>query len=135
VFRKTFRLSSVHNKGAGSVTTLVATDCSKLYDGGARFSGCLWPLPAPAAQESSLLLLLPLHYTPTSSPRVHAGVQHVHHVWTAPLETLAIIALLLSITNGIYGLPALWIVVLALPLQCAWRFDCCPLAKKVYQGL
>jgi len=26
---------------------------------------------------------------------VHAGVLHLHNVWTAPLETLAIIALLL----------------------------------------
>lgn len=55
----------------------------------------------------------------------------MHHVWAAPLETLAIIALLLAIT--IYsGLPALWIVVLALPLQCAWvSYCCCPSAQQV----
>jgi hypothetical protein len=47
-----------------------------------------------------------------------AGVLHMHNVWTAPLETLAIIALLLSITEGIFGLPALSILILGLPLQC-----------------
>eukprot|EP00200_Dunaliella_tertiolecta_P009084 CAMPEP_0202375816 /NCGR_PEP_ID=MMETSP1127-20130417/6425_1 /ASSEMBLY_ACC=CAM_ASM_000462 /TAXON_ID=3047 /ORGANISM="Dunaliella tertiolecta, Strain CCMP1320" /LENGTH=1161 /DNA_ID=CAMNT_0048973417 /DNA_START=187 /DNA_END=3669 /DNA_ORIENTATION=+ len=77
VYRKTFRLASVHVEGAGSVTSLVATDCSKLYD----------------------------------------GVLHLHNVWTAPLETLAIIALLLAITRGIFGLPILLILMVGLPLQ------------------
>ncbi len=56
VYRKTFKLSSVHNEGAGNVVSLVSTDCSKLYE----------------------------------------GVLAFHNVWTAPLETAAIIALLLS---------------------------------------
>ncbi|KAL6759443.1 ABC transporter [Haematococcus lacustris] len=77
VYRKTFRLNSVHNEGAGNVVSLVSTDCSKLYE----------------------------------------GVLHVHNVWTAPLEAIAIIALLLSLTEGTYGLPALGIVFFVLPLQ------------------
>jgi hypothetical protein len=37
-------------------------------------------------------------------------------VWTAPLEAAAIIGLLLSLT-GVYGLPALGVVLVVLPLQ------------------
>lgn len=59
-------------------------------------------------------------YTPRGL-QVYEGVLHLHNVWTAPLEAVAIIALLLSLTNGIYGLPALGIVVFVLPLQCEHR--------------
>jgi hypothetical protein len=38
-------------------------------------------------------------------------------VWTAPLEAAAIIALLLWRTGGVYGLPALGVVLVVLPLQ------------------
>lgn len=84
VYRKTFRLASVHNEGAGNVVSLVSTDCSKLYE----------------------------------------GVLHFHNVWTAPLEATAIIALLLSLTEGKFGLPALGIVVFVLPLQCKCPQSC-----------
>eukprot|EP00798_Chlamydomonas_sp_ICE-L_P017393 gene17393-23693_t len=76
VYRKTFKLSSVNNDGAGNVVSLVSTDCFKVYE----------------------------------------GVLAFHNIWTAPLETAAIIALLLSLT-GVYGLPALGIVLFVLPLQ------------------
>ncbi|GFR52364.1 hypothetical protein Agub_g14922 [Astrephomene gubernaculifera] len=74
VYRKTFRIHSVHEE---NVVSLVATDCAKLYE----------------------------------------GVMHLQNVWTAPLEAVAIIALLLYLTNGTYGLPALGVVVFVLPLQ------------------
>lgn len=38
-------------------------------------------------------------------------------VWTAPLEAAAIIGLLLWRTGGVYGLPALGVVLVVLPLQ------------------
>jgi hypothetical protein len=38
-------------------------------------------------------------------------------VWTAPLEAAAIIALLLWRTGGVFGLPALGVVLVVLPLQ------------------
>ena len=38
-------------------------------------------------------------------------------VWTAPLEAATIIGLLLWRTGGAYGLPALGVVVVVLPLQ------------------
>lgn len=53
----------------------------------------------------------------TDCLRLYEGVQHLHNVWTAPLETAAIIALLLSLTQGVYGLPALGIVIFVLPMQ------------------
>jgi ATP-binding cassette subfamily C (CFTR/MRP) protein 1 len=53
----------------------------------------------------------------TDCIKLYEGVQHFHNVWTAPLEALAIIALLLSLTKGIYGLPALGVVLIVLPLQ------------------
>ncbi|KXZ48458.1 hypothetical protein GPECTOR_27g628 [Gonium pectorale] len=74
VYRKTFRIHSVHEE---NVVSLVATDCAKLYE----------------------------------------GILHLQNVWTAPLEAIAIIALLLYLTNGTYGLPALGVVVFVLPLQ------------------
>lgn len=74
VYKKTFRIHTVHDE---NITSLVATDCAKLYE----------------------------------------GVLHLQNVWTAPLEALAIIALLLSLTEGIYGLPALGVVFFILPLQ------------------
>ncbi len=74
VYRKTFRIHSVHEE---NVVSLVATDCAKMYE----------------------------------------GVLHLQNVWTAPLETTAIIALLLYLTNGTYGLPALGVVIFILPLQ------------------
>ena len=62
-----------------------------------------------------------LTFTPrapsTDCGKIYEGVLHIHNVWTAPLEALAIIALLLSLTKGIYGLPALGIVIFVLPLQ------------------
>lgn len=54
----------------------------------------------------------------TDCSKMYEGVQHLHNIWTAPLETSAIIALLLWLTDGTYGLPALGIVVFVLPLQC-----------------
>jgi hypothetical protein len=48
---------------------------------------------------------------------VTQGIQHFHNVWTAPLEAAAIIGLLLWRTGGVYGLPALGVVMVVLPLQ------------------
>lgn len=80
VYTKTFRTAGVSDY---NVVSLVATDCTKLYE----------------------------------------GVAHVQNVWTAPLEATAIIALLLSLTEGIYGLPALGVLFFILPLQyyLGWR--------------
>mmetsp|Transcript_12259 Transcript_12259/g.33459 ORF Transcript_12259/g.33459 Transcript_12259/m.33459 type:complete len:1462 (-) Transcript_12259:707-5092(-) len=79
IFRKTFRLSAQHTKsgGAGMVTSLVSTDCTRLYE----------------------------------------GIQHMHNVWTTPLEAIAIIALALYLTSGIAALPTLWILIVVIPLQ------------------
>lgn len=77
IYRKTFRLQSLHGNDAGNVVSLVATDCIKMYE----------------------------------------GVQHFHNVWTAPLEAAAIIGLLLWRTGGVFGLPALGVVMVVLPLQ------------------
>jgi len=52
----------------------------------------------------------------TDCSKMYEGVQAFHNVWTAPAETAAIIALLLSQTKE-YGLPALGIVIFVLPLQ------------------
>ncbi|KAG2483865.1 hypothetical protein HYH03_017317 [Edaphochlamys debaryana] len=52
----------------------------------------------------------------TDCAKLYEGVAHLQNVWTAPLETLAIIALLLSLTE-VYGLPALGVVFFVLPLQ------------------
>ncbi len=54
----------------------------------------------------------------TDCSKLYEGVLHMHNVWTAPIEATAIIALLLSLTQGIYGLPALGIVLFVLPMQC-----------------
>jgi hypothetical protein len=77
IYRKTFRLQSLHGNDGGNVVSLVATDCIKMYE----------------------------------------GVQHFHNVWTAPLEAAAIIGLLLWRTGGVFGLPALGVVMVVLPLQ------------------
>jgi hypothetical protein len=53
----------------------------------------------------------------TDCIKVYEGVQHVHNVWTAPLEAAAIIGLLLWRTGGVYGLPALGVILVVLPLQ------------------
>jgi hypothetical protein len=53
----------------------------------------------------------------TDCIKVYEGVQHAHNVWTAPLEAATIIALLLWRTGGVYGLPALGVVLVVLPLQ------------------
>ncbi|EFJ46358.1 ABC transporter [Volvox carteri f. nagariensis] len=53
----------------------------------------------------------------TDCAKLYEGVLHLQNVWTAPLEACAIIALLLYLTNGTYGLPALGVVVFVLPLQ------------------
>ncbi|KAG2422455.1 hypothetical protein HXX76_016025 [Chlamydomonas incerta] len=53
----------------------------------------------------------------TDCAKLYEGVAHLQNVWTAPLEAIAIIALLLYLTNGTYGLPALGVVVFILPLQ------------------
>lgn len=53
----------------------------------------------------------------TDCIKMYEGVQHAHNVWTAPLEAAAIIALLLYRTGGVYGLPALGVVLVVLPLQ------------------
>lgn len=53
----------------------------------------------------------------TDCIKVYEGVQHFHNVWTAPLEAATIIALLLWRTGGAYGLPALGVVLVVLPLQ------------------
>lgn len=52
----------------------------------------------------------------TDCSKLYDGVLAFHNVWTAPAETLAIIALLLSQVKQ-FGLPALGIVVFVLPLQ------------------
>lgn len=80
VYTKTFCTAGVSDQ---NVVSLVATDCTKLYE----------------------------------------GVTHVQNVWTAPLEATAIIALLLWLTDGIYGLPALGVLFFILPLQfyLGWR--------------
>ncbi len=61
--------------------------------------------------------------------QVYEGVLHVHNVWTAPIEATAIIALLLYLTNGTYGLPALGIVFFVLPMQCERRSAAAPSAS------
>ncbi|KAF8071336.1 abcC3 [Scenedesmus sp. PABB004] len=53
----------------------------------------------------------------TDCIKMYEGVHHFHNVWTAPLEAAAIIALLLWRTGGVYGLPALGVVLVVLPLQ------------------
>jgi ATP-binding cassette, subfamily C (CFTR/MRP), member 1 len=57
----------------------------------------------------------------TDCSKLYEGVLHFHNVWTAPLEATAIIALLLSLTKGTYGLPALGIIVFVLPVQCKYQ--------------
>lgn len=47
----------------------------------------------------------------TDCIKVYEGVQHCHNVWTAPLEAATIIALLMWRTGGVYGLPALGVVL------------------------
>jgi hypothetical protein len=37
VYRKSFRLQSAHNNGAGNVVSLVSTDCIKMYEGVQHF--------------------------------------------------------------------------------------------------
>lgn len=53
----------------------------------------------------------------TDCVKVYEGVQHCHNVWTAPLEAATIIGLLLWRTGSAYGLPALGVVLVVLPLQ------------------
>jgi hypothetical protein len=53
----------------------------------------------------------------TDCIKMYEGVQHFHNVWTAPLEAAAIIGLLLWQTGGVYGLPALGVVMVVLPMQ------------------
>jgi hypothetical protein len=53
----------------------------------------------------------------TDCAKLYEGVMHLQNVWTAPIEATAIIALLLYLTDGTYGLPALGVVVFILPLQ------------------
>lgn len=53
----------------------------------------------------------------TDCIKMYEGVQHFHNVWTAPLEAATIIGLLLWRTGGVYGLPALGVVLVVLPLQ------------------
>lgn len=53
----------------------------------------------------------------TDCIKMYEGIQHFHNVWTAPLEAAAIIGLLLWRTGGVYGLPALGVVMAVLPLQ------------------
>lgn len=53
----------------------------------------------------------------TDCIKMYEGVQHFHNVWTAPLEAATIIGLLLWRTGGAYGLPALGVVMVVLPLQ------------------
>jgi len=53
----------------------------------------------------------------TDCIKMYEGVQHFHNVWTAPLEAAAIIGLLLWRTGGVYGLPALGVVLVVLPMQ------------------
>ncbi|KIY99894.1 ABC transporter, multidrug resistance associated protein [Monoraphidium neglectum] len=53
----------------------------------------------------------------TDCIKLYEGVQHCHNVWTAPLEAATIIGLLLWRTGGAYGLPALGVVLVVLPLQ------------------
>ena len=55
----------------------------------------------------------------TDCTRMYEGIMHMHNVWTTPLEAIAIIALALVITDGIYALPTLWILIIVIPLQCA----------------
>jgi ABC-type multidrug transport system fused ATPase/permease subunit len=69
------------------------------------------PLP-PAAAGGSVVSLVS-----TDCAKVYEGIQHVHNVWTAPVEAATIIALLLWRTGGAYGLPALGVVLVVLPLQ------------------
>jgi hypothetical protein len=52
----------------------------------------------------------------TDCQKVYNGCQALHNVWTAPIETAAIIALLLWLT-GKFGLPALGVIIFILPLQ------------------
>jgi ABC-type multidrug transport system fused ATPase/permease subunit len=67
----------------------------------------------------------------TDCVKVYEGVQHCHNVWTAPLEAATIIGLLLWRTGGAYGLPALGVVVVVLPLQYyfGYRIAACKMAN------
>jgi len=69
------------------------------------------PPPTTAAGGSVVSLVS------TDCAKVYEGVQHLHNVWTAPVECATIIALLLWRTGGAYGLPALGVVLVVLPLQ------------------
>lgn len=131
VFRKTFAAAAHDGSGGGggcSVASLVATDCRKVYEGargGGRGERRHAHTPSAAA---CLLQRMHAHTRARSWSRtaacactrgaLRAGVLHVHNVWTAPLEALAIIGLLLSITGGVHGLPSLVILVFGVPLQC-----------------
>jgi hypothetical protein len=127
IYRKTFRLQALHGHDAGNVVSLVSTDCIKMYE-----VRVVLLLPATAAAQASLMPrlvaarmpLIHLHIVPDSrvlpphqQRQHHQGVQHFHNVWTAPLEAAAIIGLLLWRTGGVYGLPALGVVCVVLPMQ------------------
>lgn len=55
-------------------------------------------------------------------------------MWTAPLEAATIIALLLWRTGGAYGLPALGVVLVVLPLQVRWLGSFCSRQLTACQG-
>jgi len=79
---------------------------------------CLQPYSSrPLAQIAS-----PQPHPAPLTTHVHGcryeGIMHMHNVWTTPLEAIAIIALALVITKGLYALPTLWILIVVIPLQC-----------------
>uniref|UniRef100_A0A7S0VCE4 ABC transporter n=2 Tax=Polytomella parva TaxID=51329 RepID=A0A7S0VCE4_9CHLO len=53
----------------------------------------------------------------TDCAKLYEGVLHFQNVWTAPGEAVALVAILLGLTEGIYGLPALGILIFILPFQ------------------
>ncbi len=53
----------------------------------------------------------------TDCAKLYEGVQHLHNVWTAPVEAAVIIGVLMYWTGGVYGVPALGVVLVVLPLQ------------------
>jgi ATP-binding cassette subfamily C (CFTR/MRP) protein 1 len=52
----------------------------------------------------------------TDCSKLYEGVLHAQNVWTAPIEAIAIIALLLYLAEQ-YGTPAIAVVIIVLPLQ------------------
>jgi len=132
VTRKALAAAKVSAADAGNVVSLVANDVGKVYDGmqvrrwrfgdeglqggcygayeGVRCCGAVWTCADGLCGRPAAPL-------PDPSP-----LQEFHYLWTAPIEALAILALVGSLM-GIYVLPGVGVVALVLFLQYyfGWR--------------